>query len=137
VLLLNIPPDTDGLLPAADVTRLREFRERIDRELPEDLARGARTTVAPGVVTVDLGTSREVDRFRLAEDIAHGQQIENFVVEAFRGGAWTEVTRAGTVGASRILLLSEPVRARRWRVRVTGFRGTVRIMEFGLYRSRL
>ncbi|MFJ2237312.1 alpha-L-fucosidase [Streptomyces sp. NPDC087859] len=136
VLLLNIPPDTDGLLPAADVTRLREFRERIDRELPEDLARGARTTVAPGLVTVDLGTAREVDRFRLAEDIAHGQQVESFVVEALRDGTWTEVTRAGTVGASRILLLPAPVRARRWRVRVTGSRSAVRIAQFAMYRSR-
>ncbi|MDH6627798.1 alpha-L-fucosidase [Streptomyces sp. LBL] len=137
VLLLNVPPDTDGLLPAADVARLREFRERVDRELPVDLARGARTTAAPGRVTVDLGTEREVDRIRLAEDVRDGQQVERFVVEALVGGAWTGVTGAGTIGASRILLLAAPVRARRWRVRVTGARDTVRIAEFGLYRSRV
>lgn len=135
VLLLNVPPDTDGLLASADVARLREFRERVDRELPEDLARGARTTSGPGTVTVDLGAEHEVDRIRLAEDIRHGQQIESFVVEAYQDGAWTQATRAGTVGASRILLLPVPVRARRWRVRVTGSRGAVRIAEFGLYRS--
>ncbi|MFF7162468.1 alpha-L-fucosidase [Streptomyces sp. NPDC008086] len=137
VLLLNIPPDTDGLLPAADVARLREFRERVDRELPEDLARDARTTAAPGRVTVDLGREREVDRIRLAEDIRYGQQVEGFVVEAQRDGAWAEVTRAGAIGASRILLLAAPVRARRWRVRVTGSRAAARIVEFGLYRSQL
>ncbi|WCH96984.1 alpha-L-fucosidase [Streptomyces moderatus] len=137
VLLLNIPPDTDGLLPAADVARLREFRERVDRELPEDLARDARTTAAPGRVTVDLGREREVDRIRLAEDIRHGQQVESFVVEAQQGGAWTEVTRAGTIGASRIVLLAAPVRARRWRVRVTGSRAAARLAQFGLYRSRV
>ncbi|MBT2416461.1 alpha-L-fucosidase [Streptomyces sp. ISL-22] len=136
VLLLNIPPDTHGLLPAADVARLREFRERVDRELPEDLARGARTTVSPGRVTVDLGREREVDRIRLAEDIGYGQQVESFVVEAHREGAWTEVTRAGTIGASRILLLAAPVRARRWRVRVTGSRAAARLAEFRLYRSQ-
>lgn len=137
VLLLNIPPDTDGLLPAADVARLREFRERVDRELPEDLARDARTTVSPGRVTVDLGQDREVDRIRLAEDIRYGQQVESFVVEAQRDGTWTEVTRAGAIGASRILLPAVPVRARRWRVRVTGSRAAARIVEFGLYRSRV
>ncbi|GGW97590.1 alpha-L-fucosidase [Streptomyces lomondensis] len=137
VLLLNVPPDTDGLLPAADVARLREFRERIDRELPEDLARGARTGGAPGRVTVDLGREREVDRVRLAEDVRYGQQVEGFVVEAYRDGRWTEAARAGVIGASRILLLPGAVRARRWRLRVTGARGTVRIAEFGLYRSRV
>lgn len=137
VLLLNIPPDTDGLLPAADVVRLREFRERVDRELPEDLARDARRTTSPGRVTVDLGREREADRIRLAEDIRHGQQVESFVVEAQRDGVWTEVTRAGAIGASRILLLAAPVRARRWRVRVTGARAAARLVEFGLYRSRV
>ncbi|WP_329048453.1 alpha-L-fucosidase [Streptomyces violaceus] len=137
VLLLNIPPDTDGSLPAADVTRLREFRERIDRELPEDLAHGARTSTSPGRVTVDLGREREVDRVRLAEDIRYGQQVEGFVVEAYRDGGWREVARSGVVGASRILLLPGAVRARRWRMRVTGARGAVRIAQFGLYRSRV
>ncbi|WP_369250921.1 alpha-L-fucosidase [Streptomyces sp. R41] len=137
VLLLNIPPDTQGLLPAADVARLREFRERVDRELPEDLAHGRLVRASSTVFTVDLGTEREVDRIRLAEDIRHGQQVEGFVVEAYSRGAWTRVAETGTVGASRILLLPAPVRARRWRLRVTQTRSTARIAEFGLYRSRV
>ncbi|MFE7171620.1 alpha-L-fucosidase [Streptomyces sp. NPDC057616] len=137
VLLLNVPPDTDGRLHDTDVTRLREFRERIEHELPEDLAHGARVTDSSRARTVDLGAAREVDRVRLAEDIRHGQQIEGCVVEAYRDGAWTEVTRAGTVGASRILLLPAPVRARRWRLRITAARGAVRLDRFQLYRSRI
>ena len=137
VLLLNVPPDTDGLLAAADVTRLREFRERVDRELPEDLARGARTVTSQGTVTVDLGAVRAVDRVRLAEDIRHGQQIEGFVVEAYLDGAWRQVVTAGTVGASRILLLPTAVRARRWRLRVTAARSAVHVAEFGLYKSQV
>ncbi|MET9077530.1 hypothetical protein ABZX95_36520 [Streptomyces sp. NPDC004232] len=65
-----------------------------------------------------------------------GRQIEAFVVEAWADGGWSRVAAAGTVGASRILLLAAPVRARRWRVRVTAARSAVRIAEFGLYRSR-
>ena len=79
VLLLNIPPDTDGLLHGAGRGAAAEFRERIERELPEDLARGARTTAAPGRVTVDLGPEQEVDRVRLRRTSAHGQQVEGFV----------------------------------------------------------
>ncbi|MCX4452182.1 alpha-L-fucosidase [Streptomyces sp. NBC_01728] len=137
VLLLNIPPDTQGLLPAADVVRLREFRERVDRELPEDLGRGAVVRSSPGVFTVDLGAEREVDRIRLAEDIRHGQQVESFVVEAYGAGAWSRVAGAGTIGASRILLLPAPVRARYWRLRVTRSRQPARIAEFALHRSRI
>ncbi|WP_020116900.1 alpha-L-fucosidase [Streptomyces canus] len=137
VLLLNVPPDTDGLLHDTDVVRLREFRERLERELPRDLAQGAPRTVTPDRVTLDLGREQEVDRIRLAEDIRHGQQVERCVVEAFRDGAWTQVAAAGTIGASRILLLAAPVRARRWRLRVQQARSTVRIKEVGLYRSRV
>ncbi|MEU1271676.1 alpha-L-fucosidase [Streptomyces sp. NPDC005799] len=137
VLLLNVPPDTDGRLHDTDVVRLREFRARVERELPRDLARGARTARTAAGVQVDLAAAREVDRVRLAEDIRHGQQVEGFVVESWRDGAWVRAATAGTIGASRILLLSQPVTARRWRVRVTGARGPVRIAEFGLYRSEV
>jgi alpha-L-fucosidase len=63
--------------------------------------------------------------------------VESLVVEALHDGTWTEVTGAGTIGASRILLLPAPVRARRWRLRVTQARSAVHIKEFGLYRSRV
>ncbi|WP_069884171.1 alpha-L-fucosidase [Streptomyces luteocolor] len=139
VLLLNIPPDRRGLLPDADVARLREFRERIRKELPKDLARGVRTRHdrAAGTVTVDLGRAREVDRIRLAEDIRSGQQLENAVVEVRDGDGWRTVTEVRTVGASRVVTLAEPVTARWWRLRVTRSRRTVRIAEFGLYRSEV
>ncbi|MGW1893651.1 alpha-L-fucosidase [Streptomyces sp. NPDC002004] len=157
VLLLNVPPDNRGLLADADVARLREFRERIGRELPVDLARGTRaggdggrpcaavdgdprtawTAPAPshGTLTLDLGGTREVDRIRLAEDIRHGQQIEHVVVEAYTDGGWAQAAEAGTVGASRILTLAAPLTARHWRLRVTRSRQAARIAEFGLYRS--
>ncbi|MFI6879797.1 alpha-L-fucosidase [Streptomyces sp. NPDC050400] len=138
VLLLNVPPDRDGLLPAADVARLKEFRERTDRELPRDLARGARVTDdGAGSRTVDLGRPLAVDRIRLAEDIRLGQQVEQFVVEAAVDGAWRTVAALGTIGAARILPLAAPVTARRWRLRVTGSRSAVHIKEFGLYKSQV
>ncbi|MFE0102130.1 alpha-L-fucosidase [Streptomyces sp. NPDC059009] len=141
VLLLNVPPDQRGLLPDADVARLREFRERIRAELPADLTResGARVRRRGSTVTADLGGDREVDRIRLAEDVGrYGQQVEHAVVEVRRtpGGAWETVVAVDTVGASRILVLGTAVRAPEWRVRVTASRGKARLAEFGLYRSR-
>ena len=130
VLLLNIPPDQQGRLPAPDVAALRAFDERVRRELPEDLARDSRThsdghhparatdgnpdtswtAPAPsrGTLTLDLGRSRQVDRIRLAEDIRHGQQVEQATIEAETAGGWTRITETTTIGASRILLLPTP-----------------------------
>ncbi|MEE1797422.1 alpha-L-fucosidase [Streptomyces sp. JV176] len=159
VLLLNVPPDRQGRLDPADVAALGAFADRVRRELPADLARGARARgdgrdpalavdgdpdtswAAPapsaGTLTLDLGAPTAVDRIRLAEDIRHGQQIERAVVEAESATGWTEVARTGTVGASRILLLPAPVTARRWRLRILGSRRPARVAEFGLYRSTL
>ncbi|WP_328379633.1 alpha-L-fucosidase [Streptomyces sp. NBC_00440] len=157
VLLLNIPPDQQGRLPDADVAVLRAFDERIGAELPKNLAHTARTwgdghhpglavdgdpdtawtapAASDGALYVDFGRPREVDRIRLAEDIRHGQQVEQIVVEARTGEGWTQVAKVGTVGASRIVLLQSPVAARQWRLRVLGSRRPARIAEFGLYRS--
>lgn len=157
VLLLNVPPDKRGLLPAADVQALRDFRARVGRELPEDLARGTHATgegspgravdgdpdtawvaptSAPPILTVDLGEEREVDRIRLAEDIHHGQQVVRAVVEARTAGGWVTAARAGVIGASRILLMPAPVSARYWRLRLLESRRPAHIAEFGLYRSQ-
>ncbi|MFD7227519.1 alpha-L-fucosidase [Streptomyces sp. NPDC059881] len=159
VLLLNIPPDQRGRLPDADVTVLREFRERTARELPGDLAGGARTwgdgsrtaravdgdpdtawtAPAPsrGTLTVDLGRERAVDRIRLAEDVRHGQQVESAVVEARTADGWERIAAVGTIGASRILVLPAPVTARQWRLRIDGSRNAARIAAFELHRSRV
>ncbi|MFI1395852.1 alpha-L-fucosidase [Streptomyces sp. NPDC020681] len=159
VLLLNIPPDQQGRLPEADVTVLREFRERIERELPKDLARGARASgdghrpgravdgdpdtawsaPAPskGTLTVDLGRERAIDRIRLAEDIRQGQQVETAAVEARTADGWEQIAEVGTIGAGRTLVLATPVTARQWRLRVLGSRKAARIAEFGLYRSQV
>ncbi|OEV04354.1 alpha-1,3/4-fucosidase [Streptomyces oceani] len=157
VLLLNTPPDQRGLLPDADVRTLREFRDRLRRELPEDLARDARTTgpghperavdgdpdtawsappSGPGALTLDLGSAREVDRIRLAEDIRQGQRVVRAVLEARDGESWVAAAETGTIGASRILTLPEPATARHWRLRIVESRQPARISEFGLYRAQ-
>ncbi|WP_030746272.1 alpha-L-fucosidase [Streptomyces sp. NRRL F-5135] len=161
VLLLNVPPDRRGLLHEADVAVLSAFDARLRRELPEDLALGCPArgdgrwpgravdgdpdtswtapepvTGARGTLTLDLGTPRTVDRVRLAEDIRHGQQVEQAVVEAETDGGWTRVAETGTIGASRILLLPAPVTARHWRLRVLATRERTRIARFELHRSR-
>ncbi|WP_327091002.1 alpha-L-fucosidase [Nonomuraea sp. NBC_01738] len=152
VLLLNIPPDRQGKLPAADVTRLREWKARIDREFGANLAIGA-TAAAPaqllavdgsletswkvdGPLSITLPAAREVDKVVLAEDIRQGQQVESAVVEVRQAdGTWAQITQAGTIGAKRILTLAAPVTGREFRVRVTARRGQPYLAEFALYRT--
>ena len=45
-LLLNIPPDKNGLLAKADVRRLRQFGDELRKEFPENLAKDCIVTAS-------------------------------------------------------------------------------------------
>ena len=156
VLLLNVPPDTDGRLPQADVARLAEWNARLRQDMPVDLAVGAdavadgspadavvdgdlRTGVAlpadgTGSVEIDLGGALTVDRVALSEDIADaGQQVRAFAVDAKVDGAWRQVAASGTVGHRKIVALGSPVTTSEVRVRVTSARGETVLSGVSLY----
>ena len=58
VLLLNIPPDTRGLINEADVNRLKEFRAYLDEAFADNKA----------VVTLDTVVTDELKREGMARD---------------------------------------------------------------------
>ena len=159
VLLLNIPPNKDGLLPPGDVTRLGEWNARLRQDLPTDLALGADTTAdgkaAPqitdgsnrtawtadaastGEVVIRFGAERTVDRLVLNEDIAGGgQQVRSLAIDARSAdGSWDEVATTGTVGYQRIVTLPSPVRTDSLRVRIISSRGPVHLASVSAYAS--
>ncbi|KAF9606572.1 hypothetical protein IFM89_026834 [Coptis chinensis] len=63
VLLLNVPPNTMGLLSANDVLRLREFREAIDTIFTVNYAEGSNIKASSqrGTNSDEFGTEKVVD----------------------------------------------------------------------------
>lgn len=130
-LLLNVPPDTRGLIHENDVARLTAFRQRVQTTFAVDLARDkpgkASETLGRGYevknlfdgnpksfwaapqgvlkasLGVTLGTPKQVDYMVLAEPIAFGQRIKKFRVMADVDGAWSEIGAGTTVGYKRII----------------------------------
>jgi alpha-L-fucosidase len=77
------------------------------------------------------------DRIRIGEDIAHGQQVEEFAVDV-QGpdGDWQQAVATGTtIGYARILALPAPVTGTAVRVRVLQSRAPVRLAHVGVHRS--
>ncbi|MBM7785269.1 alpha-L-fucosidase [Tenggerimyces flavus] len=105
LLLLNIPPDRRGLFAEPDVARLAEFGANVRAVYENDLR--------PAIFNV-VG---------LSEDIANGQQVEAFAVDALIDDEWRELATGTTIGYRRLLPLSEPVAATDVRVRVLATRG--------------
>jgi alpha-L-fucosidase len=164
VLLLNVPPDRRGLFHENDVARLRELRATLDATFRTNLARGKRVTAdaagpsdpkcppdaivdgdvktywttAPGVVAatleIDLGSGATFDRAMLRENIALGQRIERFALDARIEGRWKTVAEATTVGYQRLLRFPATT-TDRVRLRILDSRDCPTLCEFGLFRA--
>ncbi|HEY4133470.1 MAG TPA: alpha-L-fucosidase [Gemmatimonadaceae bacterium] len=86
-LLLNVPPTRDGIIHPTDVARLSEVRGRLNAMFAHDFAAGAKTTwqvTGPRSATLDveLNAPTTISTARLEEDIAHGQRVSAYRVEA-------------------------------------------------------
>ncbi len=160
--LLNVPPDRRGRLADPDIASLRQFgkdvramfahnlaergrieatnvRARSARFAPEhllSLAAGYWATddgVSQAGVTLTLPRPERVGLIRLREEIAYGQRIDSFSVEAETNGAWSEIARAESLGACRLFLLDKPVEAARFRLRILHAAAGPALREFSLY----
>ncbi|MFC9693918.1 alpha-L-fucosidase [Kribbella sp. NPDC056951] len=105
VLLLNIPPDRRGRFADPDVQALAAFGEAIRSYYD---------------TAVELPGSFNV--LSLREDIAAGQQVESFAVDALIDGSWTEVAVGTTIGHRRLIPLDSSVTADAVRVRILATR---------------
>jgi alpha-L-fucosidase len=128
--LLNGPPDRRGLLHEADVASLRDFGRRVRGTFAKNLA---------GKMDRDM-TVRvrgEWNVVRLREEIAQGQRVDAFAVDAWVGGDWKTVAEGTSIGACRLIRLPEMQRAPKVRVRVQRSSGPVVWKELGVYRETL
>ncbi len=161
-LLLNVPPDTRGLIADPDAEALAGMRRAIDVTYGVNLAHGARISAdgsgsglepalaidgspdtfwaAPaqsttGRVTLALPARATFDRVVLQEPIAFGQRVGAFEVEAMLDGQWTRITAGSTIGYKRILIVPA-TETDRVRVTIHEARACPFIAEIGLHRSR-
>ncbi|RKN04735.1 alpha-L-fucosidase [Streptomyces radicis] len=155
VMLLNVPPAPDGRIAPQDVDSLAAFHAAVRATYGVNLLSiGRRDPVIAALTDPDLSTGwsprggaatgdveltlpREVtfDQVRLGEDITRGQRVEEFVVEAWDGANWAVAAAGSTIGYSRILVMPEPLTARRLRIRLTRTRARPRLAFAGLYRT--
>ena len=134
VLLLNIPPNTDGLLCEIDVQRIKELNEYITKNFANDLL----TTFTPasvekgGEVVCELPQATKVNSITIQEDITKGQRVESFTVSAMVDGNWVEVGSGSTIGYKRMLRFPA-VNATALKLTVNETRNTANIKKISAY----
>ena len=159
-LLLNIPPDQDGLFDAKDIERLYEFAAYRNELYKEDLALGAKVFgpalsadfachyLTDGLKTsswasdaglpiqleLDLGSPKTFDVIELREDLKLGQRIAAFHVQVEVDGVWQEFGKGFTVGHKR-LLRGPLVEAQKVRVMITESQDLPVLTKISLYKT--
>ena len=163
LLLLNVPPDSTGLIDRRDVQRIQEFRAALDRIVSHDLTHGATASasnvrggaavfgpenvldgntdtywavddgLASGSLDVDLGDEQTFNVIRIQEPIQYGQRVAAYRVEVRRQGVWVQVAEGTTIGHKKLDVLAEPVTARHVRLVIDGALAEPLISGFGLY----
>jgi len=100
-LLLNIPPNRDGLFHDNDVKRLKEIGDRIRSEFAHNYASADNKELK-----IKFETPVEVSKIVLMEDIKVGQRVESFDIYA----DGIKIYEGKTVGYKRIAVLKEKVK---------------------------
>lgn len=106
VLLLNIPPDRRGHIHEADVARLKEFaayRQQVFADNRVQKGQKMWDAASGDQREYELKSSSKINVVLLQEDIARGQRVESFRVEARVEGQWQLLGEGTTVGYKRML----------------------------------
>ncbi|SEN45715.1 Alpha-L-fucosidase [bacterium A37T11] len=137
VLLLNVPPDKNGLISDADIKSLQGFSQLMKATFSKNLASDGRMTILSSsdtstILEIILKGPKTINVLMLQENIAVGQRVESFTVEYFDGSAWKLLTGGTTVGYKRLIQF-EPVSTTKFRVHVFA-RAKPEISKIGLYK---
>ncbi len=163
-LLLNVPPDRQGLIHETDVSRLKAMHAVLAATFKTDLARHATATATStrgnsrrfaaanvndgnprtywatddgttsGSVELAFNKPARFDNVVIQEYIALGQRVEGWTLEAEVGGHWQPIVAGTTIGYKHIARFA-PVAARRVRLNITHARACPTISTLALYLS--
>jgi len=104
-LLLNVPPDREGLINEHDSAALMGFKNLRDESFNKAIAEKKFTT-ASSTYKIDLPSSQKINCIVLKEDIATGQKIKSFTVQFMLKNNLVNELHGNTVGKKRILTFS-------------------------------
>lgn len=146
LLLLNVPPNREGLLCLQDVAAVKEFRSILDETFKNNLAKKSNKKLLDGKlntwisaaeqapIEIKLAKATTVDRFMVQENIAEGQRVAEAQLEYWDGSAWKLIKKFTTVGYKRLLRF-EPVTASKLRLTVVRALAPAQIAEVGVYKA--
>lgn len=130
-LIMGLTPDSDGLLPQADVERLQEWGKAIETRYGQPISQ---TRGNDRELEIKFEKTEMIDRLILQEDIAQGERIRAYRIEIKNKSKWQEIATGTAIGHKRIQHF-EPVAARRIRLLITQSTALPQIKNFAVFRT--
>ncbi|MGV3710572.1 MAG: alpha-L-fucosidase [Gemmatimonas sp.] len=139
-MLLNVPPNREGLLSEPDLAALKGMHESLTGLFADDLTRGLKPVWTAsgntGALELDLGRPTRINIIDLREDITRGQSVARYITEGFVNGAWQELSKGTTIG-NRALDRVQQIEISKFRVRVIQSVDTLYPIEVHLFAEPL
>lgn len=160
LLLLNVPPNTTGLISDEDVNILEGFNEALDAIFSVNLAANASVTAdssrganfAPsnvlnddlsnywvpekgkttGYLELDMGVPVSFNVARMQEAVSMGQRVIRYHLELLKDGEWVNIINGTTIGYKKLDLM-ETMEAQVVRLYIDEARAEPLIGSFGLH----
>jgi hypothetical protein len=130
VLLLNSSPNTNGLIPAADMERYREFGAEIRRRFGNPLAQ---TNGVGETLELDLRGAKKVNQAWIMEDTRGGHRIRGYALEGRNAsGQWQTLAEGISVGHKRIEVFADAT-VDKLRLRITKNVGTPIVRDLAAF----
>lgn len=133
VLELGFATDRSGAIPGDQVARAKAFGDWIRTCYGAPV----NSTAGGAVVSLKIPPGRAVDRVVVQEDLANGQRVRSYVVDATVDGGktWAQVSNGTAVGHKRIDVLGAPLEgtAVELRLTITAAVGDVAVPNFAAF----
>jgi len=128
-LIIGLTPDPRGLLPEADVQRLKEWGEAINRRFSNPLA----SVDGEGKeILIQLPKKQNVNQLVIQENIKNGERIRKYEVQARINGKWEKVCEGQVVGQKRIQQFA-PITTDRIRLLISEALAIPQIKNFSIF----
>ncbi len=134
VLLLNVPPDSRGLIHKNDIRSLKGLRKILNATFKINRVEKAVSSFSNGIIGYTFPTPETFDVAMLQEDLKAGQRIEKFSFETWDGTSWKPFATGTSVGNKRLLRFPA-VTVQKVRLVIGETRGEPALMNVGLYRG--
>lgn len=136
---LNIPPMPNGKFNDADVKRLNELGDLLNKEFGTNLAEGIPFEKSVGYsetqpeYTLKLGEKAKIKYVEIAERISEGQRVSNFaVMRKDEFDQWLPLAQSTTIGSRKIVKF-DPVETDEIKIRIMSSRDVPDIEWIKLY----